>query len=239
LSFKLFCSLLCTVFLLPVSAFSNEQNSIDTTTLYIGKFSSHQLTPWKEKSFHGNTNYSIITDSALSPPTQVLKAISKASASGLFFKKRIDIQKTPWLHWSWKTTKLFSHMDETQKSGDDFVARLYIIIDGGLFFWDTHALNYVWSSSHPQGETWHNPYTSNATMFAIESGNKHLGQWQYYTRNVYEDVKKLTGKDVKYIDAIAIMTDSDNTSQQATTYYGDIYLTAQNKKGSLMAPFKK
>jgi hypothetical protein len=121
--------------------------------------------------------------------------------------------------------KLYSNLDESKKQGDDFVARIYLIIDGGLFFWKTRALNYVWSSSFTRGQAWPNPFTANATMLAVESGGKNLGKWLHYSRNVREDLKEFVGKEVRYIDSVALMTDSDNAGQQATTYYGDIYFS--------------
>jgi len=190
---------------------------------YLGRFSEGHLDGWNSKEFDGNTQYKIINITSLGK--SVLQAKSNNSASGLFKEQRIDLHKTPYLSWSWKTDKLYNNINESEKQGDDFVARIYIVIDGGVFFWKTRALNYVWSSSFEKNHSWPNPYTSNATMFAVESGEENLGKWISYKRNVYQDLKNTLGKEVRYIDAIAVMTDSDNSGQAATTYYGDIYFT--------------
>ena len=191
----------------------------------VGQFSEGALEGWKNKKFKGETQYSFVKDSVLQK--QVLKAVSQGAASGLFFKKRINIEQTPWLHWSWKAEQLMTGINENDKAGDDYVARIYVVIDGGVFFWRTVALNYVWSSSHQKGEQWDNPYTSNTQMFAVESGNENVGQWQYYKRNVREDLRDCLAKDVKYIDAIAIMTDTDNSGLRAINLFGDIYFTSE------------
>lgn len=204
--------------------FSYSANAEDDHNLTIGRFSQGKLDNWEIKEFSGKTEYQIVNDNG-ERKSRVLKAKSKGSASGLFIEKRIDLEKTPYLHWSWKTEKLYSNLDESKKQGDDFVARIYIVLDGGLFFWKTRALNYVWSSSFRKGQAWPNPFTANATMFAVESGDKNLGKWLHYSRNVGEDLKKLMNKEVRYIDGLALMTDSDNAGQQATTYYGDIYFS--------------
>lgn len=204
--------------------FSYSANAEDDHNLTIGRFSQGKLDNWEIKEFSGKTEYQIVNDNG-ERKSRVLKAKSKGSASGLFIEKRIDLEKTPYLHWSWKTEKLYSDLDESKKQGDDFVARIYIVLDGGLFFWKTRALNYVWSSSFRKGQAWPNPFTANATMFAVESGDKNLGKWLHYSRNVGEDLKKLMNKEVRYIDGVALMTDSDNAGQQATTYYGDIYFS--------------
>lgn len=208
------------VIFLTISCYSNAVESQDVT---IGRFSEGKLNNWEVKEFAGKTEYDIVNDEH--SQNKVLRATSNSTASGLFIEKRIDLQKTPYLHWSWKTGKLYSNLDESKKQGDDFVARIYLVIDGGLFFWKTRALNYVWSSSFTQGQAWPNPFTANATMFAVESGRKNLGKWLHYSRNVREDLKKFVGKEVRYIDGVALMTDSDNAGQQATTYYGDIYFS--------------
>ncbi|MDX8398244.1 MAG: DUF3047 domain-containing protein [Mariprofundaceae bacterium] len=195
-----------------------------SSTVMIGQFSKTQLDGWKHKKFNGQTLYTLVTDSRLK--TQVLQAVSLASASGLFFEKKINLEKTPYLHWSWKADRAFKVINENKKEGDDFIARIYVVIDGGIFFWKTRALSYVWSSSHQKFESWDNPYTSNTKMYAVDSGSINIGSWQYYKRNIRDDLRELFGDDLKSIDAIAIMTDTDNSEQAATSFYGDIYFTA-------------
>jgi len=192
--------------------------------LPIGQFSKSNLSNWKEKVFDRKTQYTFVQDKQTQQ--NVLQATSSNAASGLFFKMRIDLEKTPYLNWSWNTSSAFIGLDESKKEGDDFVARIYIVIDGGFLFWKTRAINYVWSSSHKTGEKWRNPYTSNAIMVAVESGKNNLGTWQHYKRNVREDLRQLLGKDTRYIDTVAIMTDTDNSGKSATTLFGDIFFTS-------------
>jgi len=208
-----------TFLLLLTPLYANASN------LPIGQFSKGDLSKWEEKVFDGETIYTFVLDKQ--KQQSVLQATSSNAASGLFCKMRIDLEKTPYLNWSWNTSSAFDGMDESKKAGDDFVARIYVVVDGGLLFWKTLALNYVWSSSHKTGEKWSNPYTSNATMFAVESGKGNLGTWQHYKRNVHEDLKQLVGKDTRYIDAVAIMTDTDNSGKSATTSFGDIFFTSE------------
>lgn len=116
--------------------------------------------------------------------------------------------------------------------GDDFVARVYVVLNGGLFFWDTKALNYVWSSQQVQGATWDNPYAGEAVkMVAIRGEEDSVNQWFSEKRNVFLDLIQYFGdkgssqanqKAYRYIDATVIMTDTDNTGGFAEAYYGDI-----------------
>ena len=198
---------------------------VDATSIPIALFSTGTLQGWEEKEFEGKTQYSLVRDDDLKQT--VLKAESNHGASGLFREQKIDLNQTPYLNWSWKTSSAFKDINENEKAGDDFVARIYVVVDGGFFFWKTIALNYVWSSSHQKGDKWDNPFTSNATMYAIDSGLKNIGKWQKYKRNIKLDLKNIAGKDTQYIDAIAIMTDTDNSGQSTTTYFGDIFFTSE------------
>jgi len=211
--------------LLCLLCVTSTQVSAEMMSYPVGQFSAGTLHGWTEKKFNGQTEYTLTTD--ISSQRNVLLATSHASASGLYFKQRIDLQKTPWLNWSWKTNTLLKDLDENSISGDDFVARIYIVLDGGLAFWKTRALNYVWSSSHQPHDFWPSPYTANSTMFAVESGDQNLGVWQYYKRNIRQDILTFLGKDVRYIDAVAIMADTDDSGLSASTAFGDIIFTSE------------
>jgi hypothetical protein len=116
-------------------------------------------------------------------------------------------------------------VDERSKAGDDYPARLYLVISGGVLFWRTRALNYVWSSHQPVGTSWPNAFTGNARMLAVESGPAHAGEWRHYRRDVRADLRRWLDEDIDAIDAVAIMTDTDNSGQHAIAYYGDIYFS--------------
>lgn len=192
-------------------------------TLPIGQFSAGDLSGWEEKSFVGNTRYEIVD----TEQGKALHARALGSASGMFKKVRIDLTRTPWLHWSWRVDKTFAGNDERSKAGDDYPARVYVVVDGGMFFWRTRAVNYVWSSNQPVEASWPNAFTGNAMMIAVRSDAADAGHWVQERRNVREDLKRLFGKDFTHIDAVAVMTDSDNTGQSASALYGDIYFASE------------
>lgn len=193
------------------------------TRITVGDFSSGDLGGWSDKVFKGHTRYSLTTDDGRT----VLKAVSRASASGLYKKVHVDLSKTPYLHWSWKIDNTLGNLHERTKHGDDYPARVYVVFSGGIFFWRTQAINYVWSSDQPPGSTWNNAFTDNARMIAVRSGAGQAGQWVSERRNVRRDYRRLFGGEVHTVDAVAIMTDTDNSGKAATAYYGDIYFAAQ------------
>ncbi len=197
-------------------------------TVPIGLFSEGDLSLWKEKVFSGNTRYRIIT---LENRT-VLKAESSGTASGLFKEQKIDLHKTPYLNWQWRIENHLGSINEQAKSGDDYSARLYVVVSGGWAFWKTRALNYVWSSNSSKSQIWENAFAGkNAMMLALRSSSEsknsdQIHTWYQEKRNIMEDFKRLFGSDIQYIDAVAIMTDTDNAKGNATAYYGDIFFSA-------------
>jgi hypothetical protein len=170
----------------------------------------------------------------------VLKASSEASASGLIREIRIDPREYPIVRWRWKVENLLSKSDIARKDGDDYPARLYITFEyepdkvgfsrraqyrvGRLLFGDIPiaALNYVWDGKAAAGTFADNAYTDLARMVVVRSGAQALGTWVEEQRNVYDDYRKAFGEEPPMIKGVAIMTDTDDTGESATAYYGDI-----------------
>ncbi len=199
-----------TTMLTPIPARSASIELID--------FSQTVLHDWQARRFKGETRYRLIQDASES----CIRANSDASASGLYRRIHIDLEKTPYMHWRWKIDRPLENAHEREKRGDDFAARIYLIVSGGLFFWNTRAINYVWASHEPVESFWDNPYTSRSIMLAVESGAAHTGQWREYRRNIRQDMKRYFGQDIRHIDAVAIMTDTDNTGLKAGACYGPV-----------------
>ena len=86
------------------------------------------------------------------------------------------------------------------------------------------VLNYIWDNHSPAGTIVNNAYSNRVRMIVVESGSAHLGQWRSEQRNLFEDYKKAFGEAPGRITGIAIMTDTDNTAESATAWYGDISL---------------
>lgn len=210
-TYRVLCSLLLLV--LPLQA----------ETIALSQFATEGLSGWAEKSFYGQTQYTIVERNG----DNVLLAESKNSASALYKKIRIDLEKTPYLNWSWLVVKHLGDINERQKEGDDYPARVYVIISGGVFFWKTRAINYVWSSNQPEGSIWPNAYTDNARMIALESGSAFLGQWRTEKRNIRADLRRQFGEDLRYIDGIAVMSDTDNSHGQALSYYRNLFFSSE------------
>ena len=189
-----------------------------------GRFSAGSLAGWETKSFKGQTRYALVRDPARRGT--VLQATSEAAASGLFRRIKVDLTKTPYLNWSWKVTGTYPGIDEGAKRGDDFPARIYVVVERGMGGMSSIALNYVWASRRGTGAMWASPYTRQVRLLAVNSGEQGLGTWVRHRRDLRADLRRAFGEDVTEIDAVAIMTDSDDAKGSATAFYGDISFTA-------------
>lgn len=201
----------------PISANTTDTN-ITTIPVPI-----QPLSVWQERKFVDYTRYSLITDEGL----PAIKANSQASASMLYQKMDIDLEKTPFLQWQWKVTRTFTDIDEKTKNGDDYPARIYIAVKGKFGSLYPRAINYVWSSTSPKGTHWASAYTSSTILIAQQSGNALSNQWVSEKVNLREDLQRYFKKDFKNIKGIAIMTDSDNMKENAVSFYRELSFSSQ------------
>ncbi len=216
-----------------------------SAVLEVGKFSASTegaVLPdgWKPLTFKKipkQTQYQVVKDG----DQLVVKAVSEAAASGLIKESRIDPKEYPIVQWRWKVVNVLQKGDVTKKAGDDYPARLYITFEydsdraslfeaakykaGKAVFGPDlpfRALNYIWESKAQKGSIIPNPYTDWTMMVVVESGPADLNKWIVEERNIYEDFKKAFNEEPLKISGVAIMSDTDNTLESATAYYGDI-----------------
>jgi Protein of unknown function (DUF3047) len=215
------------------------------SVLEVGKFSTaapgeNLPDGWKPLTFEKiekHTVYMMVKDG----DTVAVKAVSEASASGLTREIKVNLKEYPIVQWRWKVANVLQKGDVTKKEGDDYPARIYITFEYdsskvGFFekakyetvrllygqYPPLAAINYIWESKAPQGTVAPNPYADQVKMIVMESGPDRLNQWVSEERNLYEDYKKAFGEEPPLISGVAIMTDTDNTGESATAYYGDI-----------------
>lgn len=182
------------------------------------------LSGWDEEKFKGKTLYKVVELEG----EQVLQAVSRTSASGIYKRQTVNIKDFPYLNWRWRIESRLNTRDEMVKSGDDYAARVYLLIDGGLFFWNRRALSYVWANQSLAGSVWDNAYAGESVrMFALKSAKDPTESWLYEKRNVYEDLKAVFGEEITSVDAVAVMTDTDDSNSTAITYYADIFFSAE------------
>jgi hypothetical protein len=223
----------------PVAARAESPSVIEVAKFSSGTVGQAIPDGWKPLTFKKvpkHTSYEVVKDGGVT----IVKAVSEASASGLIKPVAIDPKEYPIVRWRWKVDNVLQRSDVALKEGDDYAARLYITFEyepdrvgfgkklkfkaGQVIFGDIPigALNYIWETKAPVGTIIDNAYTDFAKMIVVESGPQKVGIWVDEERNIYEDYKRAFGEEPPMINGVAIMSDTDNTKEQVTAYYGDI-----------------
>ncbi len=174
---------------------------------------------------------------------QVVMAETQNSASGLIARVHIEPGDSLLLRWRWKVSSVYDKGNARTKQGDDYPARIYVAFEfekekAGFFerakrkaaavvFGEElpgNALNYIWANQLSKEEIVANPYTDTTMMIAVESGNAKAGQWVTVERDLIVDYQRAFGEAPPPIVGVAIMSDSDNTGESATAWFGDVEL---------------
>jgi hypothetical protein len=217
---------------------------------YVGHFSAAEADPnghppgWDIIRFEEReteTRYRLVEQADPDTSTAVVRAVSNGGAAGLRRALSLDPQRYPVLSWRWKVTNVLEAGDARTKDGDDYPARLYVMFDydpSNLGLVDrakyealqalgydqvpTRALNYVWANRVDPDTIFPNAFTDWVRMVPVESGSTKVGTWVRERRDIRVDYRRAFGESPPPIDGVAIMTDTDNTGEAATAYYGDI-----------------
>ncbi len=238
---RLFHRIALLFFLLIVPVLGHAGSDL---VLHVGRFTTatEGADPpegWKPLTFPKiprHTQYTVVKEG----DTTVVQAESRQSASGLTQKVWINLVEYPRVQWRWKVQNLIQKGNVHRKEGDDYPARIYITFAydpnkvgfvkkakysaARLLFGDIPiaAINYIWDGKTPKGTVVENAYTDFAKMIVVESGPERVGRWVSEERNLYEDYRTAFGDTPPFVNGVAIMTDTDNTREEAIAYYGDI-----------------
>lgn len=234
--------------IIPALVLVFQQPGVMADEVIVGNFSV--LEPgdafperWEELTFpkiERHTRYKLIRDN----DRTVVRASSAASASGMIRYFSRDAEEYPWLTWQWKIDHVLEKGNVLSKQGDDYAARLYVAFSyspEGMSWWQRaryqtanlaaggklpgSALNYIWANKAAIGTVVDNPYTDQTRMIVLQSGNTAANQWRAEKRNLVKDYEKAFGRKPPPVMGIAIMTDTDNTGETTTAYYGDIRMS--------------
>lgn len=195
--------------------------------------------PWKLTTLPGTTHhtkYALVRDGN----AVVLRAEAHASISGVAHPLKLDIRTHPLLEWRWKVVNLLKKSDMAAKAGDDYPARVYVLFDydirklplsvrarirmARLMGADVPlaALCYVWDGKAAAGTSLWSAYTDRVRMIVAESGDANLGKWVTVRRDVGADFREAFREEPPAVSGVVLATDTDNTGESATAYYGDI-----------------
>ena len=156
-----------------------------------------------------------------------IRAEAIGAGSGLGKEIEIDLNKTPFLNITWKIEKDLKGIDENSKKGHDYAARVFVVKKTGKTVLSNRALNYVFSSNNEIGENWRSPYTKQSIDIVLSTTKNNYNEWVTVKVNVKKDFKEFHDLDIENLNAVAIMSDTDNSKKTAIAYYQNIYFSAQ------------
>jgi len=236
-------------FLLNISIvilFSSPNICWAVEQIVVGDFSGQAMsgtlpTHWEPLLFDDiekHTIYSHVSDGH----TFVVKAESAGSSSGLIRKISLDPATHPTLSFRWKIQNILESANLADKNRNDAPARIFITFayDSDKVSWfekvnfeatklfygeypPITTLCYVWASQLEQGTITESPYSDRVKIIVLESGAEKTGTWVSEKRNIFADYCTAFGTEtVPMVSGVAMMTDTDNTDEQAVSWYGDI-----------------
>ena len=206
-----------TIFLSSVSAAKEK---------IIFKFTENELSELKVRKVRGADAKTIYTIGK-NENGNYLKAVADNAASGLGKEIKIDLDDTPFINISWKVEKDLKGIKENTKKGHDFAARVFVIKKTGATPLSNRAINYVYSSNMNIDDYMPSPYTKKSIDYVLSTTKINLDEWVTVKANVKEDFKKLHKLDVKELDGVAIMADTDNSKMKAISYYQNIFFSSE------------
>ena len=203
--------------LYSTTVFTNEVKVFDFTEIELSKLEVRKV--------RGADNKTVYTVGS-NEKGNFYKAVADNAASGLGKELKIDLNKTPFINITWKVEKDLAGIKENTKKGHDFAARVFAIKKTGATALSNRAINYVFSSNNEVGFNSPSPYTKKSIDNVLATTINNLNEWVTVKSNVKEDFKKFHDLDVKELDGLAIMSDTDNSKMLAIAYFQNIYFSA-------------
>lgn len=201
---------------------------ISQEVIRIDDFNDDQLSPdWKFRHDGGDTLYTISPDTL----SNVLDANTFDSDNFIIKKIKVDIVQYPYLNWKWKAISMPVDGDESKKKYCDVVASINVVLRARK--WAPKTIKYSWSTTLEAGTLTKSPFAfwpSRADIVVQRGVGKPTHEWIEEKVNVLEEYKRLyKKKKVKsyVVEAIVIMSDSDNTKSPSHARYDDIFFSKE------------
>ncbi len=169
----------------------------------------------------------------------VVRARSPGGASAIGTPAPVDLAKHPILKWRWKITSIVEGANARIGPGDDCPACVFVTFEYNdlslarrltLVAYQVlgddqvprRAIVYTWANRGETYTTFPDPHVSWMRQLVVQSGSTKAGQWQHERRNVRADYRRIFGEEPPPVKGVGVMTHTNKTNGDATSYYGDI-----------------
>lgn len=148
------------------------------------------------------------------------------------------------IQFSWLVDGMLKHADIGVAGQDDAPVRIVLAFDGDRTRLPRRALmqselsrallgeempyatlTYVWCNTRPVGTVMVSPRTDRVRKIVVESGERHVGEWRDYRRDIAQDFRRAFGEEPGPLIGVALMTDADNTGEQINAWYGALQVS--------------
>jgi hypothetical protein len=168
----------------------------------------------------------------------VLRIQADAAAGGLLHPLDLPGDQ-PWqLSWHWRTEHKLNKARFATREGDDYVARVYVLLDYPLdslsfvtrqklrlarTFFDPElpaaTLSYVWDNRVAPGNHARSAYSETVEMYVLRGPEAPLGEWLEESRDLRSDAIAAFGSAPRKILGVVFAADSDNTGESVESYF--------------------
>lgn len=175
---------------------------------------------------------------------QALHIKADAAAGGLLHPLDLAGDK-PWvLSWQWRTEKRLKNAEFATRDGDDYAARVYVLLDYPLdtlpfltrqkvrlarTFYDPDlpaaTLSYVWDNKKSPDTHARSAYTDQVEMKVLRGPEAPLEAWLDEKIDLRADAIAAFGSAPRRIIGVVFAADSDNTEASAESYFAAPTLT--------------
>ncbi|UCD70723.1 MAG: DUF3047 domain-containing protein [Syntrophobacterales bacterium] len=207
----------------------------------LGKEANGSPKGWKTVTYFNTppTSYKVVKYRG----RYVLKAEGIGTSSSLFREVKAELNDYPIISWRWKISNVIRQAIETQKDRNDSAARVIVVFRIGMEEMPPWyglkylvrgilrrnepigpRIEYIWGNKIEKGQILDNPSVKQSKVIILESGERKANRWIWEKRNLLDDYKAAFGTDSQGILGLGIQTDTDQSNEGVTAYYGEIFL---------------
>jgi hypothetical protein len=156
----------------------------------------------------------------------ILRLRSENSSFGLNKELDFDLKEYPYLNWKWKAAHLPEKGDFLKNETDDQAGQVYVLFPRFPSQLNTEIIGYLWESgAKNKGKEGESPAWSKSKVLVVQAGSDKLNRWVTEKRNVYEDYKRLFGKEPPRVGGLSLYVNSQHTMGRADISYGPIFFS--------------
>ena len=147
-----------------------------------------------------------------------LRAETQGRSTNAGCEANVNLRLYNKLRWRWRVHKLPEGGNEEDEDKNDSGAAVRLVFRGGML---PKTLKYVWSSTLPVGAETVSPSSDKTKVIVLRSGLDSAGEWVWEEVDAYDDYRRLFGGEPRLVQALAVITDSDNTKSPVSADYDD------------------